>query len=191
MSVHSLQEALSSHLEQKNPVASAELQMHFAELILEPTFSDPKIPFELSDALRHCLMENDAINRVYETINRILTLENTPDGMWKEMKSLKREYSDKSPSFRLSKVSDGSTLRACFRVLSYMKAQGIIMDVATFLRETEEQFSLGSVGSHNEFLFLAADLYTDLITYRGGKDELVEMLGIPKSNYVLRAVPEV
>ncbi|MDQ1343474.1 MAG: hypothetical protein QG650_193, partial [Patescibacteria group bacterium] len=116
MSLKRLQDALSDHLAQKQHLDSPYLQAHFAELILEPTFSDPKVPFELSDALRRCILANDAINRVYETIDLILTLENTPDGIWKELRSFSVEYSDRSAPFRMSKVRDGTTLRACFRI---------------------------------------------------------------------------
>ncbi|MFB0965354.1 MAG: hypothetical protein QMC36_06825 [Patescibacteria group bacterium] len=78
----------------KKPVSVESLQSHFADLVLNPTHSDPKIPFELSDALRTCMSENEAINRVYETIDRILSLQNTPEGIWKELKKLSRTYSD-------------------------------------------------------------------------------------------------
>lgn len=167
MSLKTLQNSLLTHMEGKKPVSVESLQSHFADLVLNPAHTDPKIPFELSDELRRCMMENEAINRVYETIDRILSLESTPEGIWKEMKKLKTTYSNVSGPFRLSKVSDGSTLNACFRVVTYLKVQGVIPDVEGFLRNTEEAFRAtgGKVESHNEFVFLAADLYTDLLVF--------------------------
>lgn len=52
-------------------------------------------------------------------------------------------------------------------MLTYLKAQGVIADVEGFLRNTEEAFreTGGKVASHNEFVFLAADLYTDLLVF--------------------------
>ena len=94
MSLKSLQDTLSSHMEGKQPVSATSLQSHFADLVLNPAHTDPKIPFELSDALRRCMVENEAINRVYETIDRILSLQNTPEGIWKEMKKLKKTYAN-------------------------------------------------------------------------------------------------
>ena len=67
----------------------------------------------------------------------------------------------------MARVADGTTLNACFRVLTYLKAQDVIADVEGFLRNTEDAFreSGGKVASHNEFVFLAADLYTDLLVF--------------------------
>lgn len=167
MSLKSFQNSLLTHMEGKKPVSVEALQSHFADLVLNPGHSDPKIPFELSDELRRCMAENEAINRVYETIDRILSLQSTPEGMWKEMKKIKKEYSNSGGSFRLAKVSDGTTLNASFRVLSYLRMQGVIADVEGFLRNTENAFheTGGKVASHNEFVFLAADLYTDLLVF--------------------------
>lgn len=106
MSLKSLQNSLLTHVEGKKPVSVEALQSHFADLVLNPAHSDPKIPFELSDELRRCMVENEAINRVYDTIDRILSLQNTPEGIWKEMKKLKKEYSNSGGSFRLAKVTD-------------------------------------------------------------------------------------
>lgn len=94
MSLKSLQNSLLSHVEGRKPVSVESLQSHFADLVLNPAHTDPMIPFELSDELRRCMMENEAINRVYETIDRILSLQNTPEGIWKEMKKLKKEYAN-------------------------------------------------------------------------------------------------
>lgn len=167
MSLKSLQNTLLSHMEGRKPVSVASLQSHFADLVLNPAHTDPNVPFELSDELRRCMMENEAINRVYETIDRILSLQNTPEGIWKEMRKLKKTYADSGGSFRLARVADGTTLNACFRVVTYLKAQGVIADVEGFLRNTEEAFRKtgGKVESHNEFVFLAADLYTDLLVF--------------------------
>ena len=51
--------------------------------------------------------------------------------------------------------------------MTYLKTQGVIADVEGFLRNTEETFreTGGKVASHNEFVFLAADLYTDLLVF--------------------------
>lgn len=167
MSLKSLQDTLLSHVDGKKPVSVESLQSHFADLVLNPAHTDPKIPFELSDALRGCMVENEAINRVYETIDRVLSLQNTPEGIWKEMRQLKKTYANSGGTFRLAKVADGTTLNACFRVVTYLRAQGVIADVEGFLRNTEEAFrdTGGKVGSHNEFVFLAADLYTDLLVF--------------------------
>ncbi len=140
MSLKSLQSTLLSHMDGKKPVSAASLKGHFADLILNPAHTDPNVPFELSDELRRCVVENDAINRVYETIDRILSLQNTPDGIWTELKALKRTYANRGGSFRLGKVVDGTTLDACFRVVTYLKAQGVIADVEGFLRNTERAF---------------------------------------------------
>lgn len=95
MSLKTLQNVLLSHMDGGKPVSAEELQSHFADLVLNPAHTDPKVPFELSDALRGCMVENEAINRVYETIDRILSLQNTPDGIWRELKKLKRTYSQR------------------------------------------------------------------------------------------------
>lgn len=194
MSLSKLQDALSRELAKKNKVDCSELQSHFAELMLDPGIVDPKIPFELSDALRGCLVENVVVNRVYEIIDRILTLQSRPEDMWGEMLSFQELFADESAAFRHSKVADGTTLRACFRILSYMRVQGMVPDLEGFLRETEEAFAenAGRVGEHNEFLFLAADLFTDLLLYGRGESarELKSMLGVRDSMFVLRAVAE-
>lgn len=106
MSLESLGRTLEAHLQQKKPVSSQTLQDHFANLMLEPSGIDPKVPSELSDALRACILENDPVNRVYETIDRILSLKNTPEGIWEELQSVAEEYSEQSVPHRLSKVSD-------------------------------------------------------------------------------------
>lgn len=194
MSLSSLQNALSRELAKKGKVDSAELQSHFAELMLDPGLVNPKIPFEISDELRRCIAENDVVGRVYETIDRILSLKATPQEMWEEMRVIQELFADESAAFRHSKVTDGTTLKACFRVLFYMRAQGMLPDIEGFLRETEDVFaeSGSRVANHNEFLFLAADLFTDLLMYGRGESakELKNMLGIRDSIFVLRAVAE-
>lgn len=192
MALNELQAALSPRSDGKMNISVADLQDHFAELVLEPSLVDPKIPFEVSDALRKCLANGEAVNRVYETIDLVLSLEVTPEGMWNELKRYRQDYSDASPAFRHSKVSDGSTYRACYRSIAYMRSQGVLSDVGGFLSETEEAFTKNGfrVSSNNEYLFLIADLYTDLLVYGGNPEKLKETFGIRKSNYVLRAVEE-
>lgn len=106
MSIESLGRTLEAHLKGRNPRSSRAIQNHFADLMLEPSGIDPEVPSELSDALRACILENDPVNRVYETIDRILSLKNTPEGIWEELQSVAEEYLERSVPHRLSKVSD-------------------------------------------------------------------------------------
>lgn len=192
MSIESLGRTLEAHLQQKKPVSSEMLQDHFANLMLEPSGIDPKVPSELSDALRACILENDPVNRVYETIDRILSLKSDPAGIWEEVRAVTEEYSDRSLPYRLSKVSNGTTLKTCFRIVSYLKMQGFVSNVGEFLAQIEEAFSQsgGKIEHHNQLAFLAADLYTDLLVFGGYAEDLKEMFGIRSSKYVVRAVGE-
>lgn len=187
MPLKSLESVLSDHLKRPSPVSVEAVQDHFANLILSPTEVDPNIPFEVSDALRECLVENDPINRVYEAIDRILSLQSRPEAVWKELSELSESYSDRSLAFRTAKMEDGTTLRSCYRVVSYLRSQGVIGNLKQFLLETEIAFSEngGRVESHNEYEFLARDLYTDLLVF-GQAERLREMLGVPSSRFVVR-----
>lgn len=134
--------------------------------MLDPSAVNPAIPFELSDSLRLCIADNDVVNRVYETVDRVLSLKNTPEAIWEELKDLSSIYAEKGRRFRISKIRDGSTLRDCYRVVTYMRVQGMIPDVATFFRDVEERYAESGIRAyaHNEYLLLAADLYSDLFT---------------------------
>ena len=133
--------------------------------MLDPCSVNPDIPFELSDSLRRCISDNDVVNRVYETVERVLTLKNTPESIWEELKDLSAIYAEKGKRFRVSKVRDGSTLRDCYRVVTYMRVQGMIPDVRAFFQDIEDRFHESGIRAyaHNEYLLLAADLYTDLL----------------------------
>lgn len=132
--------------------------------MLDPSAVDPAIAFELSDSLRRCIADNDVVNRVYETVDRVLSLKNTPEAIWEELKDLSSIYAEKGRRFRISKIRDGSTLRDCYRVVTYMRVQGMIPDVAAFFRDVEERYAESGIRAyaHNEYLLLAADLYSDL-----------------------------
>ncbi len=177
MSIGRLSGFLASHVGKRGNPSVSQLRNHFAELVLEPASQDSRIPFEWSDALRACILENDPINRVYDAIDRILSLESTPEGIRDELRRTTDEYRNVPMPSRRKKISDGTTSRACFRVVSYLLAMRLIDDAERFFRTTEDDFlsrKPDALWAENEFVALAKDLYTDLVIL-GGAEELREM----------------
>lgn len=187
MSIKSLETVLVQELQKPSHASADALLEHYADLIHSPSDVNPKIPSEVSDALRNCLRENVPINRVLASIDRILSLQSSPSGMWKEMSELSEKYSDRSLAFRTARFEDGYTLQSCYRVVSYLRMLGVIDNPKQFLFQAELTFSEtgGQVGSSNEYEFLALDLYTDLLVF-GEAERLREMLGVPSSSIIVR-----